>query len=121
MRIVHDESTGVTQPPQSIFDYSILYGLAVRDNSWIFTPSIGLSRTITSKRVLVRTDTIQDYPTKIYRSEEFNGFGLALQCQAFSTFSEKSDFGLGATLCVNINKSYSFFVLLLSLYFGNIN
>jgi hypothetical protein len=120
-RVVHDQGDYFF-PLQRIFDAGLLYGIGSHHTLWYRNISLGMAYTSTAKNVLDHIDSSYSHsgvPVDIYRSEPYRGIGFAYQVQLFSKFSEISPAGLGLTMLGNVNKSFTFWMLLLSLEFGN--
>jgi hypothetical protein len=118
-RVVHDQGVNVWTPNQMVFDAALLYGIGFHRELWFGNASVGLAYTATTKRVFDHTDSTGAFPQEVDRGELFRGIGFAWQAQVFSKFSDSSKVGLGVTVCGNVNKSLPFWMLLLSLEFGN--
>jgi hypothetical protein len=117
--VIHDQGIHLLSPNQMIFDARALYGIGFHRELWFGNASAGLAYTATTKRIFDHVDSSGAVPEDIYRGELFRGVGFAWQGQLFSKFSDSSHVGLGITICGNINKSFSFWMLLFSLEFGS--
>jgi hypothetical protein len=119
VRVVHDNSGQDNKfPHQQVFDAGLLFGYGSHDSLWFWNTSIGVAYAHTIKRIYAYTDSSSVRPVDVYRATAATNIALALQAQYFSKFSSTSDSGLGGTLCIDINKAMSFWVLMLSLEIG---
>jgi hypothetical protein len=118
-RVIYDKSGQENKfPHEELFDTGLLLGYGSHDSLWFWNTSIGIAYAHTVKKNYDHTDSSSVTPVDVYRANQASNIGIALQGQVFSKFSSTSRTGLGATICADINKGMSFFVLLLSLEIG---
>ncbi|MFI5264944.1 MAG: hypothetical protein ACHQM6_10555 [Candidatus Kapaibacterium sp.] len=121
-RIIHDQGAREdVYPKQLIFDTGLLYGIGTHNTLWFGSAAVGVAYTATTKSVFDHLDssfTHAGNPVDVDRPELFRGIGFAWQLQLFSRFSDSSPVGMGVTICGNINRSFPFYLLMISFEFG---
>lgn len=114
-RIDYYAGNQVILPYEENFDTGVLYGYGAHNSLWFFNAAIGLAYTsVTKKKFYVKPGI----PYDVFRVEASYGIGLPWQIQIFSKFTKYSAFGMGLSICGNVNKFQSFLNIIYALEVG---